>query len=363
MHSIAVLGAGNVGCLITCLLMNTGDYQVHLIDSDFSGNDFVRLEKLFPTLSKTELDVLNESEFSAFIKEFNCDAIISCLPYFCNPTVAKLARQHNLHYFDLTEDIEVSNEVKRIAAGAEKVFISQCGLAPGFVSMVASNLINEFERVDTVNMRVGALPSEINNSLQYALTWSVDGIINQYGNPGLAIVDSKVITTKPLRDLETIELDGERYEAFNTSGGLGNMIELFQGKVMYMNYKSIRYPGHCEKMRLLMNDLKLNQDRETLKKILKNALPKTYNDVVIIYVLVRGYLNDQYLEKNYIKKVYPQEISGFMWSAIQVTTAAGICSVVDTVLQNQEKYHGFVCQENFNLNEIIANRFGQYYQS
>ena len=116
-----------------------------------------------------------------------------------------------------------------------------------------------------------------------------------------------------------------------------------------MNYKTIRYPGHCEQMRLLMNDLKLNHDRATLKRVLENAVPQTLQDVVIVYAAVTGTQDGQLREENYVNKVYPQMIAGRLWSAIQVTTAAGITAVVDLVLENPGKYQGFVAQEQFRL--------------
>ncbi|MFV2061080.1 MAG: saccharopine dehydrogenase family protein, partial [Gammaproteobacteria bacterium] len=111
----------------------------------------------------------------------------------------------------------------------------------------------------------------------------------------------------------------------------------------------------------LMNDLKLNDDRDTLKRILENAVPKTKQDVVLIYVSVIGYKNDVLIEENYVQKVYPKDINGITWSAIQITTAAGICSVVDIVLQDINRYKGFVTQERFLLSDILENRFGCYY--
>jgi len=128
-----------------------------------------------------------------------------------------------------------------------------------------------------------------------------------------------------------------------------------------MNYKTIRYPGHCEQMRLLMNDLKLNQDRGTLKRILENAVPQTLQDVIIVYAAVTGTQDGELREENYVNKIYPQLIAGRLWSAIQVTTAAGITSVVDLVLEHPEKYQGFIAQEEFRLTDILANRFGRYY--
>jgi saccharopine dehydrogenase-like NADP-dependent oxidoreductase len=128
-----------------------------------------------------------------------------------------------------------------------------------------------------------------------------------------------------------------------------------------MNYKTMRYPGHCEQMRLLMNDLKLNHDRATLKHILENAVPQTLQDVVIVYAAVTGTQDGELREENYVNKIYPQVIAGRLWSAIQVTTAAGITAVVDLVLSHPGKYKGFVAQEQFRLTDILANRFGHYY--
>ena len=128
-----------------------------------------------------------------------------------------------------------------------------------------------------------------------------------------------------------------------------------------MDYKTIRYPGHCAQMRLLMNDLKLNQDRATLKRVLENAVPQTLQDVVIVYVAVTGRQDGELREENYVSKIYPQVIAGRLWSAIQVTTAAGIRAVVDLVLQHPGRYHGFVRQEDFSLVDVLDNRFGRHY--
>ena len=82
------------------------------------------------------------------------------------------------------------------------------------------------------------------------------------------------VQLQPLEGYETIELDGLLYEAFNTSGGLGTLADTYRGRSSTMNYKTLRYPGHCEKIHFLMKDLKLNEDRETLKRILERAVPR-----------------------------------------------------------------------------------------
>ncbi len=361
MYNVMITGAGKIGSLIACLLADTGDYKIHLADLEFSGTDATRLLQAMPEIKTVALDVMDLDSIKSYMIEHKIIAVISSLPFYLNPHVAKAAKAAKAHYFDMTEDTTVTDEVKSIANNAETAFVPQCGLAPGFISIAANSLMKEFEECHHAKLRVGALPQRANNALQYSLTWSTDGVINEYGNPCFGIESGKPIVLKPLEGREIIQIDGCEYEAFNTSGGLGSLADLYTGKVKTLNYKTMRYPGHCEKMRLLMNDLKLNEDRETLKRILERAIPKTYQDIVIVYVTVEGIKQGELIEKSYVKKIYPAIIHNLEWSAIQVSTAAGVCAVVDLVMGQANEYHGLVLQENFSLAKVIANRFGRYY--
>ncbi len=362
MYRVLVLGAGKIGSLIGCLLADSGEYDVHLGDITLEAPRRLAKELRLPHLTPCALDVRKPDTVSKYLKAHAFDAIISALPYFCNPALATLAKSHRLHYFDLTEDIEVMERIRAISARSGRAFVPQCGLAPGFISIAAHELMTRFDTLDTVKMRVGALPVHPSNVLKYSLTWSTDGLINEYGNLCHGIEGGKKVSLLPLEGYETITLDGLLYEAFNTSGGLGTLADTYAGKVTTMNYKTLRYPGHCEKVHLLMKDLKLNKDRDTLKRILENAIPQTTQDVVLIYVAVIGQRRGELFEDTYVKKIYPQEIRGRLWSAIQVTTASGLCAVADLVLGDPATYKGFVTQESFPLDSVLANRFGACYR-
>ncbi len=361
MPTILILGAGKIGSLIGTFLAETKEYTVHLADIETSANQLKIPQGHTAPIIYASLDASNAKALEHYINEHQPDAVISSLPYYCNPIVAEVARKSSMHYFDLTEDVEVTERIEKISRGSKKAFVPQCGLAPGFISIAANELMQHFDTLETVKMRVGALPINPSNVLKYSLTWSTDGLINEYGNLCYGIENGTKTALMPLEGYETIEVDGLLYEAFNTSGGLGTLADTYSGKVQTMNYKTLRYPGHCEKIHFLMNDLKLNAHRELLKYILENAIPKTYQDVVLVYVSVVGRKTGELLEENYVKKIYPQTIAGRLWSAIQITTAAGICSVVDSVLAAPDRYQGFIKQEAFTLTEILANRFGQYY--
>ncbi len=361
MHRVLILGAGKIGALISGLLAESGSYDVHVGDVSATAATTVVDAHGLPHLHAHTIDASDSKALDAHLQKHPVDAVISSLPFYCNVGVAEAARRAGTHYFDLTEDVEVTCAVRRIADGAEQAFVPQSGLAPGFISIAANELIGHFEEVRTVKLRVGALPQHPNNVLKYSLTWSTEGLINEYGNPCEAIVHGRRIEVAPLEGLEEIEIDGTLYEAFNTSGGLGSLAETYGARVKNMDYKTMRYPGHCEQMRLLMNDLKLNHDRDTLKRILENAVPQTLQDVVVIYVAVMGMQDGFLREENYVNKVYPQMIAGRLWSAIQVTTASGVCAVVDLVLEGKDRYRGFVRQEDFRLTDVLENRFGKHY--
>lgn len=361
MQEILVLGAGKIGALISGLLAESGNYRVQLADANSGVAAAVVSAHDNEHIVAFDLDASDKEALTDHVQQHKPSAVVSGLPYHCNITVAEVARSEGLHYFDLTEDVAVTAAVRELAKGAKQVFAPQCGLAPGFISIVANELIQHFDSLKSVKLRVGALPQHPNNVLKYSLTWSTDGVINEYGNLCQSIVDGEEIDVLPLEGLEKIEIDGTRYEAFNTSGGLGSLGETYGGRVTTMNYKTIRYPGHCEQMRLLMNGLKLNHDRPTLKRILENAVPQTLQDVVVIYAAVTGFQDGELREENYVNKIYPQDVAGRLWSAIQITTASGICTVLDIVLSSPGKYEGFIAQEQFKLTDVLENRFGKYY--
>jgi saccharopine dehydrogenase-like NADP-dependent oxidoreductase len=360
MNKVLVLGAGKIGALISGLLAESGAYQVHLGDVDETAAAGVARAHGLANIQAVRLDATDAAALRAYLLAHPVLAVVSSLPYHCNALVAGAARETGIHYFDLTEDVDVTRQVSQLARGAAAAFVPQCGLAPGFISIAGGELIRHFDSLRSVRLRVGALPQHPHNVLKYSLTWSTEGLINEYGNPCEAIVDGRTVEVRPLEGMEEIEIDGTLYEAFNTSGGLGSLAQSFGSSCESMDYKTIRYPGHCEQMRLLMNDLKLNHDRGTLKRILENAVPQTLQDVVIVYAAVTGMQNGELREESYVSKIYPQIIAGRLWSAIQVSTAAGLCAVLDLVVTHPERRAGLVTQESFRLPDILANRFGRH---
>jgi len=360
MHRILLLGAGKIGRMIARLLVDSGDYSVTVADADASA-----LERLAQRVN-VNAQQLDASDRQQLLKLMNdCDSVISALSFRFNPLVAEVALEAGASYFDLTEDVETSRRVHAIAAQAKsgQIFMPQCGLAPGFISIVANHLTQSFEELDVVQMRVGALPQFPTGALKYNLTWSTDGLINEYCNPCEAIVHGKRLDVLPLEGLEHFSLDGVRYEAFNTSGGLGTLCETLEGKVRELNYKTVRYLGHQEMMLLLVNELRLHGRRELLKDILEHAIPITFQDVVVTFCTVTGMRDGQLVQISDARKIYHESLAGENWSAIQITTAGGICAVVDMHAAGELPEQGFVLQEQVDFKKFLANRFGKCYDS
>jgi saccharopine dehydrogenase-like NADP-dependent oxidoreductase len=365
MFTVALFGAGKIGEAIVALLASSGRYKVRVCDIDPARAE--RLAKPFPGVATGHaLSLKDESSTLALLG--GCNAVMSALPYYCNPQVAELAVRSGVHYLDLTEDVEVTRQVTRLAKKGGPCLIPQCGLAPGFISVAAMHLARSFNAIDTVKMRVGALPIYPSNRLKYNLTWSTEGLINEYGNMCEVIDEGKKQQAFPLEGYERFSLDGNEYEAFNTSGGLGSLCETLAGKVRRLDYKSVRYPGHRELISLLMNDLRFNEDRETLKNVFERSIPTTHQDKCLIFVEVVGSVERRLVQRTYASTVYNCKVGPAHFGAIQVTTASGICTPLDLLLTgkikdgNGQPASGVVKCEDISLMEFLGNEFGNYYR-
>jgi saccharopine dehydrogenase (NAD+, L-lysine-forming) len=164
-----------------------------------------------------------------------------------------------------------------------------------------------------------------------------------------------------MEGLETIVIDGVQLEAFTTSGGLGTMCETFDGKVSKLNYKTIRYPGHCKLMRFFFNELYMREKRELSGEILVNAKPPVKADVVYIHAAVEGWKKDELLRKEFVRSYYPKKVAGQKWNSISWTTAASVCAVVEMVSTGDLPDSGFLKQETIPLETFFNTPTGSFF--
>jgi saccharopine dehydrogenase-like NADP-dependent oxidoreductase len=358
MHSILLLGAGKIGGAIAKLLSSCGDYDVLVGDTSQDALDRIAH---WAKVRTARIDAGKPQSLGKHLR--GKSAVLSACSYSVNPGIAGAAKEAGVSYFDLTEDVATTHAIRRTARGAKdgQIFMPQCGLAPGFVAIAAHALTRQFDKLEEVRLRVGALPQFPTNELKYNLTWSTDGLINEYGNPCEAIHHGELIRTLPLEGLEHFSLDGVDYEAFNTSGGVGTLCQTLAGRVRTLDYKTIRYQGHRDLIAFLMNELHLNSRRDVLKDILEKAVPMTPQDVVLIFCTVTGWKDGRLTQLTDARKIYHGECLGERWGAIQITTAASAAAVLDLELNRARRRKGFVRQEQIELEEFLENRFGRYY--
>ena len=330
---IAIVGSGNIGWALKQLLKK--DFVINQGD----------IEDGF--------DALDISQVKDFLK--GNDAVISAGPFKVNKNIAKIAAEQGIAYFDLTEDVETTDFIKTL--DSKNILMPQCGLAPGAINICAASMMKEFDSVNEVLMRVGALPRFTTNEMSYYLSWSTNGLINEYCNEADAIYEGKAVKLMPLEGIEKIVIEGESFEAFNTSGGCATMCETYENQVENLSYKTIRYPGHVNHMKFLFNDLHLKKNKEILEKLFDKEVPRTKNDVIIFFVKVIGIIDGVLQEKTYLRKIYGND----KLSAIQLTTASGVCSVLKMYLDGKMKGNGFVKQESLSWQDFLDNDFGKVY--
>ena len=357
MKRVLVIGLGKIGQTIQLFLSQLKD--IDLITSDINR----------PTDHQHSFVKLNTTNsFDGLLKKVQPDLVVNAGPFFLSTRIAEATSKITASYIDLTEDVKATQYIMKLSESARKaqLFAPQCGLAPGFVNILAGHLCAQFEQLDSVHLRVGALPQYPDNQMLYNLTWSTDGLVNEYCNPCEAIAQGQKILVPALDSKEEFSLEGIRYEAFNTSGGLGTLPHTLAGKTNQLNYKTIRYPGHRDLMKFLLKDLKFEQtDRQKmLVELLDQNIPMTTQDMVLIMVSVAGkrlHNNNQirYEKLTDVRKIPHQNILGQELSAIQLTTAASVCAIVELWQKNHFNEKSFLHQEDVPYEDFIQTQFGR----
>ena len=372
---IGIVGAGRMGSAIYELLVSSSLYvvglsktlKISIADQKPSPSlfkNYVQLKVTKPTYDG------DNTQFKEFVNDKSL--IINALPYTENINLFKACFDADVPYFDLSEDDELDNYIKR-GIPSIPFTMPHCGLAPGMSTVIANHLISDFKIVKDVNIRVGALSQNATNKLRYHTSWSGDGLANEYIGDCQVVQKGTFGVVPALSGYEKITIDGHEYEAFHTSGGIGTFAKTLSDihpsvKVdgLNVNYKTLRRIGHHDYVDFLFNDLGLPQHE--LTKIFKNHIPTTRKDVVILYVNVRGssddthYYDTQYSERTYLKVFKPEVINGRYMTAIEYTTAIGVLAMVELYLKEKLPQEGYVKQESVKLTDALYTNFGNYYR-
>ncbi|MDT5060545.1 MAG: hypothetical protein QOH63_1004 [Acidobacteriota bacterium] len=313
----------------------------------------IRSEKLKPA----QVNVADSRQVVELMRGH--DAAISCVVYHHNLRLARAAVEARVNFCDLGGNNSVVAEELALDEAARDAginIIPDCGLAPGMVSVLVAHGAERFERLEAVHIRVGGLPQNPRPPLNYQIIFSVEGLINEYVERARIIRGRRIVEVDSLTEIERLNFlpPYEEMEAFQTSGGTSTLPESFLGRVEELDYKTIRYPGHCERFKLLVDlGLASNEEielegvrvspRHLLREMLTRHLPEGEPDVVLIRVEFRGIMEGVSRELRYDIIDRFDEQTGL--SAMMRTTAFPASIIAQMMARGEIKDKGAVPQE------------------
>ena len=368
-HQVVIAGAGGMGSATGLLLRELGDFRVDLLVGDADLEKAQAAAAWIREGSAQPGEVLSfrlpsEGTSPAFEEILSRGHILlDCLPGREAPRMARLARSFDLHYANLTEHVRETEEILEIARGAERGFILQTGLAPGYVNVLGHGLFQRFcreqavDRADRLEMRVGALTTTARPPHFYGFTWSSIGVATEYVKPATVLRDYRRTTRPSLSERALVLIDGILYEEALTSGGAADLPAALEGRVRHLDYKTLRYPGHYAWIEELLQRLPEGEDRaDHLLKRMGEEVPFVADDLVVIYAAVEGRGADGFLRRlESSRLIRPRRVGARTLKAIQGTTAAGLAESARLLLTGN--IHGVCLQSQIDPDQFMGGPF------
>jgi saccharopine dehydrogenase-like NADP-dependent oxidoreductase len=373
--TVAIVGAGGIGRAVGLLLAEYADFNVNLYlgDRDLKiAEDAANWINVGNTRSVVAEGFLFSERYENEANNifFNADIVLDCLPGSQAPRIGSIAKQYGLHYVNLTEYVNETNQIVELARDAKTGFVLQTGLAPGFINILANSLYQDFvksyhnEKVEYIGMKVGALTENAEAPHFYGFTWSPIGVATEYLKDAYVIQDFKKTTVPSLSDLNPIVINGSHYEEDFTSGGAADLPDAFSGIAKKLDYKTLRYPGHYNWVKKVLTETPSGSNPvEFLEKKMLSDVPSTEKDVVVIYAVVKGFDQSGCLrsvEKAF--KIEPSLVGNVTLRAIQSTTAAPMAECARMLLLGNKK--GVILQSELDTATFLNGPFvqGIYYR-
>jgi lysine 6-dehydrogenase len=280
---ILVLGAGRMGhgAAFDLVHNSPGVELVTVADADLKKAEAVAEAVGTSRIDAHHVDAANHSDIARLMESH--DSAISCVNYWYNESLSRAAIETQTNFCDLggnnyVVDAQLALDDEATAAGIN--IIPDCGLAPGMVSILAMHGAARFERLDEIHIRVGGLPQDPQPPLDYQLVFSVEGLINEYIEVARVIRNGEITEVPSMTELESLEFEGfPPLEAFQTSGGTSTLPDTFLGKIKELDYKTIRYAGHCEKFKTMI-DLGLCSSEEIVADFVKVKPRKVFGELL-----------------------------------------------------------------------------------
>jgi lysine 6-dehydrogenase len=355
---ILVLGAGRMGHgAVFDLIYNSPEVSsVTVADYDFRKVKSLAEQIKSPKLNAVRVDASDKQEITNLFKRH--DAVISCINYWYNLELSKIAVETKTNFCDLggnnyIVDAQLALDEQARTAGIN--IIPDCGLAPGMVSILAMHGAKRFHEIEEIHIRVGGLPQNPRPPLDYQLVFSVEGLINEYIEIARVIRDGEIREIESMTELETLSFENfPTLEAFQTSGGTSTLPDTFLGKIQELDYKTIRYAGHCEKFRtmidlglcsseeIIVDDIKI-KPRRVFGELLQKILPADEPDCVLVRLDFVGKTSGEHKKLRYdIVDKYDESTN---LSAMMRTTAFPVSIIAQMMAKNAVNMRGATPQE------------------
>ncbi|MGO4736258.1 saccharopine dehydrogenase NADP-binding domain-containing protein [Bosea sp. 2KB_26] len=349
--SVVIVGGGRIGSALAVLLREAPEFDVVIVDP----TEPARVNARTLNLRLVDIDPGNASKLDSLLAR--SDAVVAALPSSATPPIAAAARRSGVHYLDLSDDTPGLDAVRREAGSASSCFVPQCGVSPGLISPLVLDLLSKGAMHGEVNVRIGTLPRHSTNRLGYGLTWDVDALLREYLQPSAALINRKVTSLPPLSEQEQLRLDDSLYEVFVSGNIPLSLCTYLEGRVDSLVSRTIRYPGHLDHMKFLLDDLKLRHRVDLLRNLFLNALPEIDDDRLLIFITAAGMRNGRRIEHRFARHVVPTTIGAVSLSAMRRTAASHVAAVLDLIREGRLGGAGLIAQEDIPMDALRANRF------
>jgi len=355
---IIILGAGMIGRAIAYDLSKYSNFDnITIADRDnqtlYSVKKFLNNQKI----NLLKIDLENTKIIKKFLKNFNI--IISAVPYKYNYILAKIAIDIKTHFIDLGGNNDIVKKeisLSKKAKNSGVIIIPDCGLAPGLTSIITKDIVEQMDFVEYIKLRVGGLPQNPKPPLNYQIVFSPYGLINEYVEDAIILDHGKIIKKKSMTEIEKIDFPKPfgKLEAFLTSGGCSTLPYTFRRKISYLDYKTIRYKGHCEKFKIFLDmgfaseeKIKIGKQfftsRDIFSAFLMKNLPFNQKDVVLLKVFAQGKKSGKKLKLEYSLIDYYDEKNKI--TSMMRTTGYPVSITAQMIQQGIIRKHGVLCSE------------------
>jgi saccharopine dehydrogenase-like NADP-dependent oxidoreductase len=311
-------------------------------------------------VSWKQLDASNRDELITTLKDV--DLVLGFLPPKFGFSLVENCIDAGKNLIDVSYMSENPLELHDEALKANMTVVPSCGLAPGLSNMFVGHAVAKLEQTQEVHIMVGGLPEKPVPPLNYVITWSPESLIDEYTCKARIVEDGKIIEVEALSGLEKIEFESVgKLEAFYTDG-LRTLLHTV-GKVKKMWEKTLRYPGHAEKIRLLRDLGFFEKEKVSVEGVLvapRNLTSKLFEeklskpevkDIVVLRVEVSGLESGQ--NKRYIYKLLDRYDDKSRVSAMARTTAYPAVVVAELLLKGAIREVGVIPPEILAMDEKL----------